>query len=265
MPGLFPHSQFLATRPAEIRRNEHGLFFWRAITMGLQRRTIQKLLREDFLGNKPFVVRETARDKVAGDIKAMLERFHDLETKDYSYIRPEEKPRSLGAFTIVDPEPYYYHGGRTTFRLLLDDSDRLTIKEVHDGDSALVSDLDEVVRFIGHCNERIKRQKALKAQKGKVRDLLAQAILAQVRKLAKEERFDFMSETDAQKLNLFVKLSDDHAVVLHIPFKDFKQFLPQLRSAISTLRQLYQNGIRFQIVGRRALPWKTSWVSHETL
>ena len=63
----------------------------------------------------------------------------------------------------------------------------------------------------------------------KVRDLLAQAILAQVRKLATEERFDFMSETDAQKLKLFVKLSDDHAVVLHIPFKEFKQFLPQLR------------------------------------
>ena len=79
------------------------------------------------------------------------------------------------------------------------------------------------------------RKRALKAKRGKVRDLLAQAILAQVRKLAKEEKFDFMSETDAQKLNLFVKLSDDHAVVLHIPFKDFKQFLPQLRSVIVTL------------------------------
>jgi hypothetical protein len=37
-----------------------------------------------------------------------------------------------------------------------------------------------------------------------------------------------MSETDAQKLNLFVKLSDDHALVLQIPFKDFKQCLPWL-------------------------------------
>ena len=101
------------------------------------------------------------------------------------------------------------------------------------------------------------RQKALKAQRGKVRELLAQAILAQVRKLAKEERFEFMSETDAQKLKLFVKLSDDHAVVLHIPFKDFKRLLPELRSAIVTLRQLYHNGIRFQIVGRGGLPWST--------
>ena len=128
-----------------------------------------------------------------------------------------------------------------------------------------MSDLDEVVRFAGHCNERIGRQKALKAQRGKVRDLLAQAILAQVKKVAKEERFEFMSETDAQKLKLFVKLSDEHAVVLHIPFKDFKKFLPQLRSVIVTLRQLYQNGIRFQIVGHGGLPWRKSWVTHENL
>lgn len=148
---------------------------------------------------------------------------------------------------------------------MVDDQGRLTINETHSGDSALVSDLDEVIRFIEHCKERTERQKALKAQRGKVRDLLAQAILAQVRKVAKEERFDFMSETDAQKLNLFVKLSDDHAIVLHIPFKEFKQFLPQLRSVIVTLRQLYQNGIRFQIVGRGALPWRKSWVSHESL
>jgi hypothetical protein len=66
-------------------------------------------------------------------------------------------------------------------------------------------------------------------------------------------------------LKLFVKLSDDHAVVLHIPFKEFKQFLPQLRSAIVTLRQLYQNGIRFQIVSRRGLPWRKSWVTYQSL
>jgi hypothetical protein len=232
--------------------------------MGLQRRTIQKLLREDFLGIKPIVIDPSEREKRSAEIKARLERIHDLDTKNYSYIRDEEKPRVLYSFTIIDPEPYYYHGGRTTFRLITDDQDRLTIKEAHEGDSALVSDLDEVVQFVGHCNERIGRQKALKAQRGKVRDLLAQAILAQVKKVAKEERFEFMSETDAQKLKLFVKLSDDHAVVLHIPFKDFKKFLPQLRSVINTLRQLYQNGIRFQIVGRGGLPWRKTWVTHES-
>jgi hypothetical protein len=233
--------------------------------MGLQRRTIQKLLREDFPAAKPIVMAGSEREKLSAEIKDRLERIHDLDTKDYAYVRDEEKSRVLYSFSIIDPEPYYYHGGRTAFRLILDDMGRLTIKEAHDGDFALVSDIDEVVRFVGHCNERIGRQKALKAQRGKVRDLLAQAILAQVRKLAKEERFEFMSETDAQKLKLFVKLSDDHAVVLHIPFKDFKRFLPELRSAIVTLRQLYHNGIRFQIVGRGGLPWRKMWITHENL
>jgi hypothetical protein len=48
----------------------------------------------------------------------------------------------------------------------LDDGGRLTIKEAYTGDSALVSNLDEVVRFVGHCVERLERRKALKAQRG---------------------------------------------------------------------------------------------------
>ena len=233
--------------------------------MGLQSRTIQKLFREDFPGATPLVVATTEREKLGADLKARLERFHEVDTKDYGYVRQEEKPRVVCSFSISDPEQPHYYGGRTSFRLLLDDGARLTIKEDHSGDSALVSELDEVVRFVQHCKQRLERQKALKAKRRKVRDLLAQAILAQVRKLAKEERFDFMSETDEQKLNLFVKLSEEHAVVLYIPFKEFKQFLPQLRSVIVTLRQLYQNGIRFRIVGRAGLPWRKSWVTHENL
>ena len=233
--------------------------------MGLQRRTIQKLLREDFLGANPIIVAAPEREKLVAEIKEKLERIHDLDTKNYSYIRDEEKPRVLYSFMIVDPEPYYYHGGRTTFRLITDDLGRLSIKEVHDGDSALVSDLDEVIRFIGHCNERIGAQEGIEGPARQGARPAAQAILAQVKRVAKEERFEFMSETDAQKLKLFVKLSDEHAVVLHIPFKDFKKFLPQLRSVIVTLRQLYQNGIRFQIVGQGGLPWRKSWVTHETL
>jgi len=110
--------------------------------------------------------------------------------------------------------------------------------------------------LVRHCKQRLERKRALQAKRGKVRQLLAQAILAQVRKLAREERFDFMSESDAQKLKLYVKLSDEHAIELHIPFREFKQILPQLRSAIVALRQLYQSGLRFHVVSRRALPWR---------
>jgi hypothetical protein len=233
--------------------------------MGLQRSTIKKLLREDFPGTKPLVVDPAEREKLGAEINDRLGRFDGVDTKDYGWVPEEQKPRLVASFSVIDPEPYYYYGGRDTFRLLLDDANRLTIKETRTGDSALVSDLDEIVRFVRHCKQRLERKRALQAKRGKVRELLAQAILAQVKKLAREERFDFMSETDAQKLRLYVRLSDEHAIELNIPFREFKRLLPQLRSAIVALRQLYESGIRFHIVGRRTLPWRKTWITHQSL
>jgi hypothetical protein len=233
--------------------------------MGLQRRTIQKLLREDFPGTKPLVVDPVDREKLGAEITSRLERFDGVDTKDYGFVPKEQKPRFVGSFSVIDSEPHYYYGARDSFHLLLDDANRLTIKATRFGDSALVSDLDEIVQFVRHCKQRLERKRALQAKRGKVRQLLAQAILAQVRKLAREERFDFMSESDAQKLKLYVRLSDEHAIELHIPFRDFKQILPQLRSAIVALRQLYQNGLRFHVVSRRALPWRETWVTYQSL
>jgi hypothetical protein len=233
--------------------------------MGLRRSTIQKLLREDFPGTKPLVVDPVAREKLGAEITSRLECFDGVDTKGHGFVPEEQKPRFVGSFSVIDSEPYYYYGARDSFRLLLDDANRLTIKATRSGDSALVSDLDEIVQFVRHCKQRLERKRALKAKRGKVRELLAQAILAQVRKLAKEERFDFMSESDAQKLKLYVRLSDEHAIELHIPFREFKQILPQLRSAIVALRQLYQSGLRFHVVGRRALPWRKTWVTYQSL
>ena len=233
--------------------------------MALQRRTIQKLLREDFPGTNPLVVDPARREKIAADLKARLERLDGVDTKEHAWVREEEKPRFVCSFALLDNEAYYYYASRVSFHLLLDDVKRLTIRGTHGGDSALVSDLEEVVRFVRHSKQRLERHKALRSKRGKVRELLAQAILGHVRKLAKKERFDFMSETDAQKLNLFVKLSEEHVLVLPIPFKDFKKYLPYLGSAIVALRQLYQNGIRFQIVSRRGLPGRKSWTTHESL
>ena len=232
--------------------------------MGLQSRTIQKLLREDFPGNQPLVIDPAARQQVGAEIASRLARFDGVDAKDNGHVPEDQKHRHVGSFSVIEPEPHYYYG-RSTFRLRLDDANRLTIQGSYHGDAALVSDLDEIVQFVRHCKERLARHQALSAKRGKVRELIAHAILAQVKKLAKEERFDFMSESDVQKLRLYVKLSDQHAIELTIPFRDFKQVLPQLRSAIRALRRLYQSGIRFHVVGRRALPWRKTWIKYASL
>jgi hypothetical protein len=233
--------------------------------MGLQHSTIQKLLREAFPGTTPLVVDPAGRKKLAAEITARLERFDGVDTKESPWVPEEQKPRHVGSFSIIDPGAYYYYGGCDSFRLQLDNANRLTIQEARFSHGVLVSDLNEIVTFVQHCKQRLERKRALQAKRGKVRELLAQAILAQVRKLAKKEQFDFMSESDAQKLKLYVKLSDQHAIELNIPFREFKQVLPKLRAAIVSLRQLYQSGIRYHVVGRRVLPRRTSWITHQSL
>jgi hypothetical protein len=233
--------------------------------MSLPSQSIQKLMRESFSESHPLVLDPSERNKVAARVLEMVGRIEGVDTKDKGYLREDEKSRFVCEFSLIDPDAYYYYGTRQYFRLLLDGEGRLTFRDSHGDRSAMVSDLDEVVSFVRQCKQRIDRRKALKAKRGKVRELQSQAIIAQVRKLAKEGRFDFAFEPDAQKLNLYVKLSEQNALELHIPFKEFKECLPRLGPAIASLRELYQSGIRFQIRGRRILRRGQSWITHHAI
>ncbi len=236
--------------------------------MSLPARTIQKLMREAFPGRRPLVVDPAERGKVAAQVLESLGGIEGVEATKNGYVREEEKPRLVCEFSITDPNAYYYYGHRDDFRLLLDEVGRLTIQHSHyygKGGRATVSGLDEIVDFVRRYKQRIDRQTALKAKRGKVRELQTHAIIAQVRKLAREDSFDFMFEADVRKLNLYVKLSDQKVLVLHVPFKEFKECLPRLGPAIASVRTLHQSGIGFQIAGRRLLPRRQSWITHQSL
>lgn len=236
--------------------------------MSLPTRTIQKLMREAFRGGSPLVVDRTERDKIAERIIESLCGIEGVTATNKGYVREEEKPRFVCEFTVTDPSAYYYYGTRDGFRLLLDDADRLTIQRsdtYHHTDRALVSDMDQIVAFVRRYKQRIDRQTAIKAKRGKVRELQTHAIIAQVRKLAREDRFDFTFDADIRKLNLYVKLSETNVLMLYIPFKEFKERLPRLGRDIASLRALYQGGIRFQIGGRRMLPRRQPWITNQSL
>jgi hypothetical protein len=233
--------------------------------MSLNSRSINKLLKEACRGTRPMTVEPAAREQLGNAITRQLERIEGVETKVYHYLPEAEKSRLVCAFSVLDPEPRYYYASRNDFFLLLDENSTLTIRPARDSVQAVVSSPDEIVQFILHCKQRLARRRALKAKREKVRELRAQAIIAQVKQLAKEDKFDFMTATDSQKLRLFVKLSNHHCLELHIPLQQFQQMLPHLRGAIASLRQLYENGWRFNVTSNRALSWQQSWVSHASL
>ena len=142
----------------------------------------------------------------------------------------------------------------------------LTLKTQRHDSQVVVSDIHEIVQFITHIKQRMARRQAQKAKRNKIRDLKAQAIIAQVKQLAKEDQFDFMTATDSQKLKLYVKLSDRDAIEIHIPFSKFQQILPQLRTTIASLRELHASGLRFKITsGNIGRYWRPEWISHQSL
>ena len=91
-----------------------------------------------------------------------------------------------------------------------------------------------------------------------------QAILAQVRKIAKEDRFDFATEVDSVKLKLIIRLSDQDDFAILIPFSQFKEVLPKLRTAIRALRETYNTGVRFKTNLKRGYR-RSNWIRHEDL
>jgi predicted transcriptional regulator len=122
-----------------------------------------------------------------------------------------------------------------------------------------------VVALVQAFLQRVDRQKAQAAKRQKQKDLKVQAILAQVRKIAKEDQFDFATEVDSVKLKLIIRLSDkDDYFAILIPFNQFKEVLPKLRTAIQALRETYNSGVRFTTHLKRGYR-RSNWTRHQDL
>ncbi len=228
--------------------------------MSLPVQTVRKLLRDHFSGADPIRLTPGEREELGETLRRRLGGFDGVDNDRNAYVNPADKDRLVLRFSIDDPDESRYYN-RTDFRLLRGDGGELVIRGDY-GDEAKVSSLDELDGLILACQERLRRRQALAAKRRKVRGFKAQAIIARVKKLAAELEFDFMTRTDTQKLKLFVRLSDDRAVELHIPFSKFEEVLPDLRSAIGSLLELHATGIGFKVAGRSGWGWGMEWISH---
>lgn len=225
--------------------------------------TIKKLFREHFAAAQPWLVADLDREVLITTITQRLAGLPGVRVDRHHYYASEkDRARFVCSIELHRPGEVSYFS-RTSFQLLLNESSALTIQ--HAGyrrvtDAAVVASLEQLVAFLMACLESLERQAGLATKRQKVRDLKAQAIIAQVRRLAREEQFDFYTKTDVLKLTLYVKIADDESLELQIAFKDFDKALPNLRSTIVALRALHQQGIHFKL--SRSPYHKHRWISH---
>jgi hypothetical protein len=229
--------------------------------------SIRKLFREDFSGESPIVIDPAGLPKLSRHWRRQLEQIEGLQVTHHPGDK-DSRSRTICRFTIPDPgrDGGYYRSDE--LRLEYDDENRMELvsyrrRERHH--STLVSEIDEIRQFVRHVLDRYARRLAGERKREKVRDFKSRAIVAQMKKLAKEEKFDFATSGDTVKLKLFVKLSNRDLIEIQVPFKQFEKVLPKLRSTIQSLRELYAEGLRFKMMPIGHLPWDTSWIRHQDL
>lgn len=228
--------------------------------------TIKKLFREHFAAAQPWLVAHLDREALLATVTQRLAGLPGVRVdRHYYYASEQERARYVCSIELQRPGEVSYFS-QTSLQLLLNEQGALTIQHTvyrRVTDTAVVASLEQLVTFLMACLEALERQAGLATKRQKVRDLKAQAIVAQVKKLAREEQFDFYTKTDTLKLTLYVKIADDESLELQIAFKDFARALPNLRSIIVALRALHRQGIQFKL--SRSPYHKHRWLSHTAL
>ncbi|TWT94376.1 hypothetical protein [Neorhodopirellula pilleata] len=230
--------------------------------MKLPVQSINKLFRECFPGESPIQVDLKKRTELAKQWYEKLSRIDGVRLANHPGDR-DSRSRTLCRFTI--PEPHLDHQYWRTDELRLETNDDhqliLTLGNWRRGDHvAVVSSIDEIADLVRQTLQRYARRQASDQKRDKVRQFKSKAILAQVEKMADEDRFDYAATTDTKKLKLYVRLSKTDLIEIVIPFARFEQVVPKLRDTITTMRELHQNGLRFRTSTKQRLPYDVRWV-----
>lgn len=233
--------------------------------MSLTHASIRKIMTASFKQKTPMKVELSERQTLGEQINDRLAGLTYVKVDEQPYsMRAEEKDRFVTSFAIQEPSNRYYSSwSNTWFRLLVNEQGQLVIRDYLN--EYLVSSLDELVDFVINCQERVDRRVAQKNKRKKIREFKAQAIIAQVKKIAQEEQFAYYTETDTIKLKLYVKMSDKKFAKLDIPFKSFQEILPHLRATIQGLMMMHAQGINVTIKSMNTFHWRDSkWMEPES-
>lgn len=244
--------------------------------MSIPWRSQQKLLRDNISGSQPLEVSPKQAQGLTDDLLAQVDSLPGAERNDdcfylrrHAHVGRDSSDPSTPADTICccmllkDSSDRWYHN-QTHLHVVRSPDQRLWVDLGQQRSQAPLSDISEVIELIRAFSQRVEQQKAKAVKRQKQRDLKLQAILAQVRKIAKEDQFDFATDVDSVKLKLIVRLSDNDFFVILIPFNRFKEVLPKLRTAIQALRETYDSGVRFKTHLKRGYR-RSDWIRHQDL
>ncbi|MEM7531087.1 MAG: hypothetical protein AAF639_02830 [Chloroflexota bacterium] len=223
--------------------------------MALPNNTIRKLLREQFPGDMPIMLDIGEIDEWETKIKDLIDGLRDVEvSKLRTFFAKDKDVRDICQLTIYDPGKRGYYDS-TYFYIHRDASGYLTIEGGNENEPAYISDLEELTDLIAICQERLDRREAQQNRRDRMRNLKIQAIIAQVKKIAKAEKFDFYFNNDDNKLNLYVCLSESESVELQIPFKQYQELIPNIAEAVQHIRRLKALGMKFKMTYNRG--WRS--------
>ena len=230
--------------------------------MSISSVSIQKLFREHFPGETPLRLEQAEREAWIAALKQRFEDDEQVDVDKVTWVMPDRQNRHLLTLDLKDPDRRYSYRANT-FRLVLDDNDDEVVIESA-GMSAKVSHLDEIVTLLVECKRRLERQRTQRKRREKVRGFKNAAITAQLKEMAREERFEFAIEFGPQKVKLWIRLNEGNdALEISTSPKRFQSLLPDLPPMIRSLRETWQTGLKFKTVTRQSLPWRVEWIGHD--
>ncbi|NET58005.1 MAG: hypothetical protein F6K47_18165 [Symploca sp. SIO2E6] len=242
--------------------------------MSIMSPSLQKLLRENISGDDPLEVSPEQAQEVVEDLLARVESLAGAERNDrchYYHRFPalsdssDEPPGdTLCCCVLLEESQDRWYRHQTHLHLLRSPDQKLWVDLGGQRSPEPLSNIGEIIALAQAFQKRVEQQKAKAAKREKQRDLKLQAIIAQVRKIAKEDKFDFATEMDTIKVKLIIRLSDNDYFAILIPFNQFKTVLPKLRTAIQALRETYDSGVRFKTHLKRGYR-RSNWIRHQDL
>lgn len=202
------------------------------------------------------------RRKLIRELSEKLGKLEHVQISEHPGDR-DSRSRTLIRFSIRDPHDRM---GHVVYR-----SDEYRVEMTSEGILWLAFDAryresircqirhwSDVEKFVRELLSKYNRRHASAQRQSKIRDFKANAIVAAVNQLAEEEKFKFRYTTDTQKLKLWVILGKDAVLEIEVRFSKFEETLPKLRETIVSLRQLFEEGLRFKIGTQRLIPWNAA-------